>query len=215
MALPDSYTIKTGSIQPYFDAMLEAQPPERFSTRFLESLGFTSTNDRLFIGILKDLGFLNRDGTPQQRYFDFLDRSRSKSVLADGIREAYADLFAVNTKANELSIADAKNKLRTLYAGKKTDLVIGNIAKTFRALCDLADFTSVSQPRIPSVQPVEQPPAPLDREPAARPAPEEPAPNLGRIRVSGLQYHINIVLPETRDQAVFDAIFKSLREHLG
>jgi hypothetical protein len=33
--------------------------------------------------------------------------------------------------------------------------------------------------------------------------------------VAGLQYHINIVLPETRDQAVFDAIFKALRDHLG
>jgi Family of unknown function (DUF5343) len=41
--------------------------------KFLENLGFTSTNDRLFIGILKDLGFLNRDGAPQRRYFDFLD----------------------------------------------------------------------------------------------------------------------------------------------
>src|SRR6185369_9449723 len=101
-----------------------------------------STNDRLFIGILKDLGFLNRDGTPQQRYFDFLDRSRSKQILADGIREAYADLFAVNTKANEFTVQDAKNKLRTLYSGKKTDLVIGNIAKTFRALCDCADFSA-------------------------------------------------------------------------
>lgn len=142
MALPDSYTIKTGSIQAYFDAVLDAQPPERFSTKFLENLGFTSTNDRLFIGILKDLGFLNRDGTPQQRYFDFMDRDRSKAILAEGIREAYADLFAINTKANEFTIADAKNKLRTLYAGKKTDLVIGNVAKTFRALCDYADFTA-------------------------------------------------------------------------
>jgi Family of unknown function (DUF5343) len=74
MALPDSYTLKTGSLPAYFSAMLDAQPPERFSVKFLENLGFTSTNDRLFIGILKDLGFLNRDGTPQQRYFDFMDR---------------------------------------------------------------------------------------------------------------------------------------------
>lgn len=215
MALPDSYTIKTGAIQAYFDAMLDAQPPERFSTRFLESLGFTSTNDRLFIGILKDLGFLNRDGTPQQRYFDFLDRSRSKAVLADGIREAYADLFAVNTRANELSIADAKNKLRTLYAGKKTDLVIGNVAKTFRALCDMADFTATALLRAPAIEQIEHVATQPEREVPTRPIHEEPSPNLGRIRVSGLQYHINIVLPETRDQAVFDAIFKSLREHLG
>jgi hypothetical protein len=34
-------------------------------------------------------------------------------------------------------------------------------------------------------------------------------------RFSAMQYHINIVLPDTRDQAVYDAIFKSLRDHLG
>ena len=44
---------------------------------------------------------------------------------------------------------------------------------------------------------------------------EKPGVGLGKITVSGLQYHINIVLPDTRDQAVYDAIFKSLREHLG
>ena len=35
------------------------------------------------------------------------------------------------------------------------------------------------------------------------------------IGLDSLQYHINIVLPDTRDQAVYDAIFKSLRDHLG
>lgn len=219
MALPDSYTIKTGSIQAYFDAILDAQPPERFSVKFLENLGFTSTNDRLLIGILKDLGFLNRDGTPQQRYFDFLDRTRSPQVLAEGIREAYADLFAVNVKANEFNIQEAKNKLRTLYSGKKTDLVIGNIAKTFRALCDYADFStlpSTRQERRPKEEHIEKP---QEEQQSVQHSPrhqhDEALSSSGKIRVSGLQYHINIVLPETRDQAVFDAIFKSLRDHLG
>lgn len=135
MPLPDSYTLKPKAIPAYFDAILDANPPERFSIKFLENLGFTSTNDRLLIGILKDLGFINADSTPQQRYFEFIDRSRSKLVLAHAIREAYADLFAINKKANELIVKDAKNKLRTLYAGKKTDLVVGNIANTFVALC--------------------------------------------------------------------------------
>ncbi len=30
----------------------------------------------------------------------------------------------------------------------------------------------------------------------------------------GLSYHINIVLPETKDVAVFNAIFQSLRQNL-
>src|SRR5437879_27173 len=116
MPLPDSYTLKPTAIPAYFDAMLDAQPPERFSLKFLENLGFTSTNDRLFIGILKDLGFLNRDGAPQQRYFDFLDRTRSKQILADGIRDAFSELFAVNTKANEFTVDQPKNKLRNLFS---------------------------------------------------------------------------------------------------
>lgn len=216
MALPDSYTLKTGSIPAYFDAMLDAQPPERFSVKFLENLGFTSTNDRLFIGILKDLGFLNRDGTPQPRYFDFLDRGRSKYILAEGIREAFADLFAINTKAQEFTAQDVKNKLRTLYAGKKTDLVIGNVAKTFRALCDYADFSTPIPPHQdrPAIQQDSEKPA-IESEVPVRPQHDEQQPVSGKIKVSGLQYHINIVLPETRDQAVFDAIFKSLRDHLG
>jgi hypothetical protein len=129
MALPNSYTQKPGALPAYFEAMLDAQPPERFSIKFLENLGFTSTNDRLFVSILKELGFLNADGAPQQRYFDFLDRSQSWRILADGIREMYSDLFAVNKTANELKVDEVKNKLRTLYSGKKTDLVIGNISK--------------------------------------------------------------------------------------
>ena len=57
------------------------------------------------------------------------------------------------------------------------------------------------------------PPRPEERQ-APLPAAKSDAGH-GRVTVSALQYHINIVLPDTRDQAVYDAIFKSLREHLG
>lgn len=212
MALPESYTLKPGAIPAYFDAILDAQPPERFSLRFLETLGFTSTNDRLFIGILKDLGFLNRDGTPQPRYYAFMDRSQAKQVLADGIKDAFSDLFAIHTKANDFKVDEIKNKLRTLYAGKKTDLVITNIARTFRALCDYADFSK--GPATKQSPPTNEPTAAPAEETPPQEAAERPL-SAGRIKVSGLQYHINIVLPDTRDQAVYDAIFKSLRDHLG
>jgi hypothetical protein len=35
MALPDSYTLKPGSIPAYFEAMLNAEAPERYTTLFL------------------------------------------------------------------------------------------------------------------------------------------------------------------------------------
>lgn len=213
MALPDSYTLKPNAVPAYFDAILDAQPPERFSIKFLEKLGFTSTNDRLFVGILKDLGLLNRDGTPQPRYFQFMDRTQSKVVLAEGIREAFADLFAINTKANEFKVDEVKNKLRTLYAGKKSDLVINNIASTFQALCAYADFSQ--QPAAKVEQKEETSKAEIQERKVPPKAASDSFSDGGKIKVGGLQYHINIVLPDTRDQAVYDAIFKSLREHLG
>lgn len=215
MSLPDSYTVKYNAIPGYFDAILNAQPPERFSVKFLEKLGFTSTNDRLFIGILKDLGFLNADSVPQQRYFDFLDHSQSQRVLADGIRESYSDLFAVNKKVYELSAEDAKSKLRALYAGKKTDLVIGHIAKTFVVLCQYADFSQIGT-KIDTTETMKQN-TEEEVEEQSQKETDTQGENNGlakAIKLDSLQYHINIVLPESRDQAVYDAIFKSLKEHL-
>jgi len=211
MALPNSYTLKPNSIPAYFDAILNAQPPERFSIKFLENLSFSSTNDRLFIGILKELGFLNSDGAPQQRYFDFLDRSQHKKVLADAIKDAYSDLFAVNKNANKLNVDEVKNKLRTLYAGKKTELVIGNIAKTFNALCLYADFSK--HERVVDKKPKDEE-KPTTSE-ISQEVPSVFAQERGMVTLDSLQYHINIVLPESRDQAVYDAIFKALKEHLG
>jgi len=206
MTLPNSYTLKPGSISEYFSAILKAEAPERFTYRFLENLGFASTNDRTIIGILKELGFLDSDAVPQDRYHAFLDKSRSKHVLADGIREAYSDVFDVNKKSNELDVEDVKNKLRTLYKGSKKDAQIARIASTFVALCQEADFGRAKE----STQ---------HRKPdEAKPEPTREVPTDGSrppLSVDALQYHINIVLPESKDQAVYDAIFRSMREHLG
>ena len=203
MGLPDSYTIKTGAIQAYFDAFLGAEAPERFSIKFLQDLEFTASNDRLIIGVLKELGFLDADGVPQERYYEYLDRDRSGQVLAEGIKEAYGDLFAVNKNAHKLTIEDTFNKLRTLYKGVKKDTVIRNIAKTFVALCEIANFSKQKT----ETKGTEK----TGKEEKGREAKERRR----VVTLDSLQYHVNIVLPETRDQAVYDAIFKSLRDHLG
>jgi hypothetical protein len=220
MALPDSYTHKPGSIPAYFDAMLNAEAPDRFSQGFLESLEFKSTNDRTLIGVLKELDFIDTDGVPKDRYFEFLDRSQAEKVVADGVREAYSDLFAVNKNAEELGIEDVKNKLRTLYKGAKKDSLINRIASTFVALCEYADFSGQKQTKKePTTSAAKEKVSKQDKaQPGTSKAAATESASLaarGSLSLGSLQYHINIVLPESRDQAVYDAIFKSLREHLG
>ncbi len=208
MPLPDSYTLKPGAIPAYFEAIINAEAPERFTLKFLEKLEFKSTNDRLIIGVLKELEFLDADGIPQQRYFEFLDKTQSKKVLADAVRETYSDLFAVNKEAHKLNSEEVKNKLRTLYAGSKKDSLISRIASTFTALCDYADFESPLKKK--KTEP------PKTKKPEELKKPDDQLPPINKIvSLDSLQYHINIVLPESRDQAVYDAIFKSIRDHLG
>ncbi len=214
MALPNSYSVKAGSFQAYFEAIQNAQAPERFTVKFLEGLEFASTNDRTFIGILKELGFLDTNNVPTKRYYEFLDKDVAPGVLAEGIREMFSDLFAIKKDAQKMNQTEVYNKLRTLYAGKKkTDNLIKLIASNFVALCKLADFDR-STSETSKGDGKEKPEQPTDKPKEFQ---EDLAPNRKhkKLDIDGLQYHINIVLPDTKDQAVYDAIFKSLRDHLG
>ena len=70
MAIPTSYM--TGSfskISLYFDTMLTAKAPEKFTIKFMSDLGFTSSNDRQFVNVLKLLDFLT---TPVHLLIDIL-----------------------------------------------------------------------------------------------------------------------------------------------
>jgi hypothetical protein len=56
MALPTSYLTSLKNLGGILNSIVGAQAPEKFTTRFLESLGYSSATDRLVIGVLKSLG---------------------------------------------------------------------------------------------------------------------------------------------------------------
>ncbi len=210
MALTTSYLLTTKNVEPFFNSIVSARAPERFTQKFLESLEFKSTNDRLYIAVLKGLGFIDESGAPTSRYYDYMDQTLSKSVLAEAIMEAYEDLFNVNVEAYKLTEEEVKNKLRTLTQGKYTDNVLSLMAKTFKALSSYATWGAK--------KPVKNA---ISEKPKVESTKETPVPSIG-IPVEtnnipsqlGLHYNIQIHLPETRDPAVYDALFKSLKDHL-
>jgi len=139
--------------------------------------------------------------------------------LAEAIQEAYGDLFAVNLKANELSVAEVKNKLRTLTQGKNSDNVIALMANTFKALVDYAEWLPEAQKKTPKKEDDAKkaqgaPASPTAEKPAEGDGQEQEEDASVKVRKTQLHYNIQIHLPESRDQAVYDAIFKSLRKHL-
>lgn len=213
--IAEFYLMTTKNLGSFFQAISNAQSPPKFTTNFLIQLGFKSTSDRLLIQMLKGLSFLDSNGVPTDKYFQFLDNSQSKYILSDSIKEAYGDLFQINTKANELSVSEVKNKLKTIFQGKKSDDVLQYMSKTFKGLCDLGDFSQQN-----SI--IKQEPK-IDIKDDRNFERNYNAPNYDNQNLSALvnksintelHYNIQIHLPETKDIAVYDAIFESLKRHL-
>lgn len=203
MSVPMSYLTSTKNLGKILASVQNAQAPKQFSTRFLASLGYPSVNDRLVIGVLKSLGFLTSEGTPTKRYFEYLDQTQSKRVLAEGIREAYGDLFQINRKANELSNTEVKNKLKTLTQGQVSTAVLDKMASTFKALAQHADFAA-----LPTAE------RETEKTDEAGAAETKDTTEPGKVNLGGLVYNIQLILPADRDQSVYDALFRSLKEHL-
>lgn len=209
MALPTAYLTSTKNLGGILNAIQSAKAPAAFTQRFLEDLGFQSNADRLIINVLKGLGFLSADGTPQQRYFDFLDQSQAGRVLAEAVEDAYADLYQLDRKAHEGSRAELIGKIKTLTRGQASDSVVAKMASTFTALAGLADF-GAGRPAVPvPAEPSED---------GARPE-DEVTPTVGpalssAIPLGGLVYNVELHLPDSRDPAVYEALFRALKAHL-
>ena len=62
MSLTNSYLTSTKNFDAIMNSILSARAPERFTNKFLEDLGFKSSNDRLITGVLKGVGFLSETG---------------------------------------------------------------------------------------------------------------------------------------------------------
>lgn len=210
MSLPSAYLTSFKNTASILEAIQAAQAPQRFTQKFLEGLGFANTNDRAVINVLKALGFLDDSGVPTSRYHRYLDQTQSALVLAEGIREAYDDLFRINRNAHEMAQGDVKNKMKTLSEGAYTDRVLTQMAGTFTMLVKSADFSMAptgSGSGSETTPATEKPGGPTLR------APEHPDSIGGSPPFTSLAYNINIQLPESRDPAVYNAIFKALREH--
>ena len=210
MGLTSKYTVAVGRIPDLFAKLRDGQAPKQFNRQLLKDWGFTSSNDYAFIPLLKELGFLSPDGKPTSRYHDYRDHSRSKAVMAEGLRNAYSDLFLIKEHPTDSDKAAIQGKFKSYH--NVSDNVASLMMKTFYALLSLSDLKADARRK---------------KQESPGGAEEKQAPDLGgeavhvdvpparrALQSTGLHYNIQIHLPATKDVEVYNAIFRSLREHL-
>jgi hypothetical protein len=195
-ALP--YLQAHGNITRTLDKITQAQTPERFTQDYLGTkLGLTGGSATPVIPFLKRTGFLNSDGTPTGLYSRFRNPGQRGAAAAEALRKGYARLYESNEYAHDLSDKDLTGLVLQVTGLEQTSSVPRAVIGSFRALQAYADFGAT-------------PAEPFD-EMVGEEKVLVPGANVAGVN---LGYTINLHLPATSDVAVFNAIFKSLREHL-
>jgi hypothetical protein len=206
------YMVAPGLIPRILTKIEEAKRPDRFTLDFLGTkLGHASGSARPIIPLLKRMGFLNSDGTPTALYDRFRNTDTQKAAVAQGIRNAYAELFERNKYAGDLPKDKLKSLVMEVTGGAHDDKTVECTVSAFTKLKELADFDAElsendEQSEVRLVQAVSSSERQLSE--AQRTVAE--VENVGL----NLAYTVNIVLPETTNPEVFNSIFKSLKENL-
>lgn len=198
------YMSSPGSLPKILQKIKDAGTPETFSSDFLATkLGFKGGNNRTFIPWAKKTKLLTSDGTPTQLYKKFRNPSFSKIALGEALKEGYSELYSRNEYCHDLNRKDFKGLVMEATGLPHDSKVVEFTVSTFFNIKDLAEFDGSN---ISEEQREGKKEAPKKEE-------HESPPKSEKMKL-GLNYTINLVLPKTDDPAVYNAIFKTLRENL-
>ncbi|MDB4978371.1 MAG: hypothetical protein JWM56_557 [Candidatus Peribacteria bacterium] len=199
------YVNAYGIITKTLEKIKTASTPDRFTQDFLSTkLALKGGSARPIIPFLKRTGFLNADGTPTDLYKEFRNEQLRPHAAAQGIRKGYAALYEINEYVHDASDAELKGVIVQATGLDASSSSVKSIIGSFKALRSLANFDDINEKDV-----LESEPTP-DFEQKFSPIKEVDKKSID-IK---LGYTINLNLPATSDIAVFNAIFKSLRDHL-
>lgn len=207
-ALP--YVTSSGNIERALSAIKAAAVPERVSQDFVKDiLKIPGGSGDQMTAYLKKINFAGSDGKPTELYTRFRNPTTSGQALAQALKFAYAPLFVRNESAHNLN----DNELLGLIVeetGQPHDSSPVKMAfSCFKALRKHANFSEPTKV-FKEVDNGETSKGEISSSPPRADAHSAPPTRVGL----NLGYTINLNLPATSDPAVFNAIFKSLKQHL-
>ncbi|MGF1629503.1 MAG: DUF5343 domain-containing protein [Kiloniellaceae bacterium] len=198
------YSTSPGVLKRALDQIITAERPDKFGADYMATiLKLTGGGARAVPPFLKKMQFLGTDGAPSPLYSKFKTDSGRSQAAYEGLRNAFGELFRRNEYIHKADESAVKDTIVEITGLKKTDPIVRLMYSTFDVVRSfiVGDVSATTE--------------------KGKPEPEEddggaPHHSDGAIagRRIGLSYQINIILPETENVAVFNSIFKSLRDNL-
>lgn len=208
------YSTSVGTLERMLEKIKTASVPERFTQDFVNTkLAMKGGTANACIPFLKKMTFVASDGTPTDLYREFRNPKKSRTALGKAFKILYARLYEMNEYVHDASDDDVLGLIVECTGGEKKSPSTKYTLSTFNMLRKHADFEPEDdaewlQDEEDSIPPPQS--LPLHHVNSGSEQKHQPSQKTG----INLSYTINLNLPPTKDIEVFNAIFKSLKQHL-
>lgn len=203
------YVTAPGNIDKALRGIKSAATPESVSQDFVKTiLQIPGGSGSQMTSFLKKIGFSNQDGSPSDIYRRFRNSSTSGAAAAEALRIGYAALYKRNEYMHQLSDEKLKGLIIEETGQGDDSNVVSMTLTSIKAIKKFADWNQVDDQPAQAPQTIRV--VPQTNEETQVHGHSTRAKKVGL----SLSYTINLNLPATTDVAVFNAIFKSLKENL-
>ena len=209
MAVTLPYLASPGSIKTCLDKIKVAATPDRVTQDFvMTKLQIKGGTGAALIPFLKKIGFVGSDGSPTDIYRKFRNHATAGAAVSSAVKTGYKALDEANEYFYELNDKDLLSLIVQVTGVEEGNQVAKLTLSTLKTLKAFAKFDATDGDTTKEKKDTS--------DSSENPGEENQARKgiAGRRQGLSLSYTINLNLPATTDQAVFNAIFRSLKEHL-
>jgi Family of unknown function (DUF5343) len=204
------YVTAPGNVEKALLAIKTAATPPTVSQDFVKSIlqiGGGSGNQ--MTAYLRKIGFVNPDGAPSALYKAFRNTNTAGKAAASALKVGYASLYARNEYMHTLKDEQLRGLIIEETGSAEDSATVGCILSCIKGIKKFATFDTAALEVLEADHH-------KDAKHASPPKDTTQNGNTGKSEGVGLKlsYTINLNLPATSDIAVFNAIFKSLKENL-
>jgi len=200
------YITSPGNIEKALNAIKAAATPDRVTQDYVKTiLKIPGGSGDQVTSFLRKIGFVNSDSSPSEIYKKFRNSATSGKAAAEALRAGYAPLYKRNEFMHALPDEQLKGLIIEETGAGGDSSVPSLILSSINAVKKFAKFDGAEV--------IEEPPTNNNASRALTLPEIKQNPSAQKLGMN-LSYTINLNLPATSDIAVFNAIFKSLKEHL-